>query len=496
MNRIVRASAPVVAAALLLSGCLTMGPDYERPDLPLPERYSEAPAAAPGAAPAAPVDDWWKLFGDPALDALVEEALAANQDLAAAAARVDEARALAGIARGERLPQVAAGASGSRDKFSEDTAQFPPGVPLELDTYRASVNLSFELDFWGRLARLSEAAQAELLATEEGRRNVRLAVISETVLAYFDLLALEHQLAIADATLASRGESVRLQGVRFDAGSISELDLAQAQGEFAATEASVPVRQRALRQVENRLTVLLGRIGGQIDRGGAAPDGALGSLSLPEVPVGLPSELLARRPDVAEAEQRLVAANARIGAARALFFPSIALTGYTGSESDELSGLFKSGTSVWGFAAGLFQPIFQGGKIRRGVEISEARQRQELALYVKSVQNAFADVEDALAARSTGTAEREALERQMNALERARHLASLRYEAGESSYIDLLDAERSLFRAQLEWVVARRAELGSAVLLFRALGGGWEPEATEVAASAAAAPAPGSASAP
>ena len=186
--------------SLGLTGCLTMGPDYERPELPVPEAYSQ-PADTTEAQPA-PVDDWWKLFGDPVLDALVEEALAANQDLAAAVARVDEARALAGIARAERLPQLSGAASGSRDKFSERTAQFPPGVPLELDTYRATAHLSFELDFWGRLARLSEAARAELLASEEGRRNVRLAVVSETVLAYFDLLALEHQLAIADETLS------------------------------------------------------------------------------------------------------------------------------------------------------------------------------------------------------------------------------------------------------------------------------------------------------
>jgi multidrug efflux system outer membrane protein len=466
-------------AVALLSGCLTMGPDYERPETTLPESFS---TPAPSAAPAIP-DDWWKAFGDPVLDALVEEALAANQDLIAAAARVDEARAFAGIARGERLPQLAGTASGARDRFSEETSQFPPGEPLELDTYRATAQLSFELDFWGRLRRLDEAARAELLATEEGRRNVRLAVISETVLAYFDLVGLQQQLEIADATLGSRSESVRLQRARFDAGTISELDLAQAEGELAATEASVPVRQRFLRQTENRLGVLLGRIGGEIER---APQASLDRIALPEVPAGLPSELLARRPDVAEAEQRLVAANARIGAARALYFPSITLTGYAGSESAELSGLFSSGTSLWGIAAGLFQPIFQGGKIRRGVEISEARQREALAFYTKSVQTAFADVEDALVARSTGTAEREALERQVAALDRARHLANLRYEAGESTYIDLLDAERSLFRARLEWVLARRAELGAAVLLFRSLGGGWEIEPTPEATASAA----------
>lgn len=468
-------AAGLATAGLLLSGCLTLGPDYERPELPLPEQYHSVTGEGAGTVP----DDWWKLFEDPWLDALVEEALAANQDLAEAAARVDEARARAGLAQAERLPQVFAGASGAREQFSEATAQFPPGEPLEVETYRSTVNLSFELDFWGRLARLSEAARAELLASVEGRRNVRLAVIAETVTAYFDLLALDRQLAIAAATLESRQEAVRLQRLRFDAGTISGLDLAQAEAELAATEAAVPFRQRVLRQIEDRMSVLLGRIGGEIARaseGDRQPEeGALYALQLPEIPVGLPSELLARRPDVAAAEQRLVASNARIGVARAAFFPTIALTGYAGSESDELSGLFRSGTSIWGIAAGLLQPIFQGGSAIRGVEIAEARRRQSLASYAKSVQVAFADVEDALIARSTGTLEREALERQVAALTRARRLARLRYEAGDSSYLDLLDAERGLFRSQLEWVIARRAELGSAVLLFKALGGGWEP---------------------
>lgn len=472
------ASAAGLAVAMLaLSGCLTLGPDYERPELPLPDQYVKASSAGAETVQ----DDWWKLFEDRELDALVAEALAANQDLAEAAARVDEARARAGVAQADRLPQISAGASGARDQFSEATAQFPPGVPLEMDTYRGTVNLSFELDFWGRLARLSEAARAELLASVEGRRHVRLAVIAETVSAYFDLLALDRQLAIAAATLESRQEAVRLQRLRFDAGTISGLDLAQAEAELAATEAAVPFRQRALRQTEDRMAVLLGRIGGEIaraDDGDTSPEtGALYALRVPEIPVGLPSQLLARRPDLAAAEQRLIASNARIGVARAAFFPTIALTGYSGSESDELSGLFKSGTSIWGIAAGLLQPIFQGGKAIRGVEIAEARRRQSLAGYAKSVQVAFADVEDALIARSTGTTERQALERQVEALTRARRLANLRYEAGDSSYLDLLDAERGLFRAQLEWVAARRAELGAAVLLFKALGGGWEAPA-------------------
>ncbi len=454
-------------AALPLAACTALGPDYSRPELPLPGSYS---AAAP--AEAALPDRWWGLFGDPTLDRLVTEALGANQDLAAAAARVEEARALAGIARADRYPTVAGTVTGSRTRLSKETLNLPPEVviPLEIDRYRAAANISYELDFWGRLRRLAEAARAELLASEEGRRNVELALVSEVTAAYFDLLAFDHQLAIVRETLGSRGESVRLQRLRFEHGTISELDLAQAEAELAATEATVPALERAVRQTEDRLAVLLGRIGGTVERGGA-----LSGVAPPEVPVGLPSALLARRPDVLAAEQRLAAANARIGAARAAYFPSISLTGYAGTESAELASLFASGTGVWQAALGLVEPIFNAGRTRRQVEAARARERQALAAYTKAVQSAFAEVEDALVARRTGAEERAVLARQVEALTRARRLAGLRYEAGESSYLEVLDAERSLFRAELELSRARRSELDAAVDLMRALGGGWEP---------------------
>ncbi len=452
-------------AALPLAACVTLGPDYQRPEPELPAAYSQA--ASPGAVP----DAWWALFGEPVLDGLVKEALAANQDLAAAAARVEEARALAGLARADRFPEVTGQAGGSRTKFSGDSGQFPPGIPLEFDSFRVTANVSYELDFWGRYRRASEAARAELLATEAGRRNVRLAVIADVATAYFDLIALERQLTVARETLGSRGESVRLQGLRFDAGTISELDLAQAQAEQAVTEATIPALERAIRQTEDFLMVLLGRTGGSIPRGAS-----LDSLALPEVPAGLPSRLLERRPDVLAAEQRLIAANARIGAARAAYFPSIGLTGYAGTESQELADLFASGTGIWQVALGLVQPIFNAGRTRRQVEAATARQHQAVAEYKKAVQTAFAEVEDALIARSTGAAEREAIARQVEALGRARRLSDLRYEGGDSSYLDVLDAERNLFRAELDWARARAAELAATVTLFKALGGGWEEE--------------------
>jgi multidrug efflux system outer membrane protein len=482
MNRSRTLAAGALAATLAGSlGCLSLAPEHRRPDLPLPEAWSGADGA--GTAPAGEIpDDWWRLFGDPALDALVDEALAANQDLAAAVARVDEARALAGLARADRFPELTLDASGSRTQFSGDNPQIPPGVPREFDVYRAALAVSWELDFWGRLRSASEAARAELLATEQARRSVRLTVAAETASAYFDLLALDRQRRVTIDTLGTRTEAARLQGLRFDAGTISELDLAQARAEVAAAEATVPAIDRLRRQAENRLAVLLGRIGGTIERGAT-----LDALGAPAVPVGLPSRLLERRPDVLGAELRLAAARARIGAARAGYFPSFSLTGYGGSESSELSDLLGSGTSVWQAALGLVQPIFNAGRTRRQVEAARARERLASAGYLKTVQVAFAEVEDGLVARRTSVDERAALSRLVDSRRRSRELSDIRYEAGESSFLEVLDADRELFRAELDLARARRDELQSAVDLFRALGGGWSAAAP---AETAAVPAP------
>lgn len=463
-----------VAAALSLSACAaSLGPKYQHPEIPVPAAYSQ-----PGTAAAVVPDAWWKLFGDPALDRLEDEALAANQDLAAAAARIEEARALLGLTRAESFPEVSAGVSGSRTKFSAKTAQLPPGVPLESSDLRATASVSYDFDFWGRYARATEAARAELVASEEGRRNIAVTLTADVANAWLDLLSYRRQLALAKDTVGSRQEAVRLQQVRYDAGTISELDLAQAQAELASIEATVPTLERQARQAEDRLGVLLGRIGGTV----AAGNLGLDAVQLPAVPVGLPSDLLARRPDVAAAEQGLIAAHARIAQARAAYFPTFSLTGYAGGESRELAGLFSSGAGIWQAALNLVQPIWNGGRTRRQVEAAEAREKQALAAYAKALQSAFADVEDALVARTTSVTAREAFARQVEALERARNLARLRYDAGSSSYLEVLDAERNLFRAQLDLAQARRGELGAAVTLFKALGGGWEEKPVETPA--------------
>lgn len=455
----------LVVAGLIVSGCRTVGPDYARPTVAAPVAYS-----APASRASIP-DAWWTLFGDPTLDRLVDEALVANPDLAAAAARVDQARALLGLADAERLPTVDGAANAGRARLSRSTSALPPGIGAEFSRFHISATVNYELDFWGRYRRASEAARAELLATEEGRRTVRLGLAAAVATTYFDHAFLDRQLADARGTLTSRQESVRLQGLRLDAGTISEFEMAQAEAELAAAEAAIPVLDRERRRAENRLGLLLGRIG---PVAGASELAAPTSAKVPEVPVGLPSDLLARRPDILAAEAGLVAANARIGVARAAFFPSISLTATAGSESRELGDLFSSAANIWQLGAGLLQPIWNAGRTRRQVEAATARQEEALALYLKSIQSAFAEVEDALAGRTASIDEVAALERQIAALERARELADIRYEAGESSYFEVLDADRNLFRARLDLSTARRGQYVAAVDLFKALGGGWE----------------------
>jgi multidrug efflux system outer membrane protein len=367
---VMRRSAVLAGVALALSGCLTLGSKYERPEIAAPEQYRGAVA---GAVPGPISDTWWKEFGDPRLDALVDEALQANQDLRLAAARVEEARAIYGEAQSDRYPQVTAGVSGVRTKLSRETSQLPSGVDLTSTRYHAAANLSYELDFWGRLARASEAARAEMIATEEGRRLVEVGLIADVVTGYFDLVSLEEQAEVTRQTIETRTESVRLQKLRYDAGTISELDLAQAEAELAAAEAAAPVIDVLRRQSEDQMGILLGRMGGV-----PVPDASvrLGALHLPEVPAGLPSDLLTRRADVVAAEQRLVAAHARIAVARAGYFPSINLNRYAGSESARALGLFAAGTNIWSAAASLLAAHLPAGKVTRQVEAARrARSR-------------------------------------------------------------------------------------------------------------------------
>ena len=458
--------------ALSVTGCAGLKPDYQRPAAELPPGW----VAAPGQASASAGAEWWKIFGDARLDRLVEEALAHNANLALAVARVDEARAQVGLARADQLPAVGARFDRSRTGTSQAAAlPFPPGFPRDTNDYRATLNVSYELDLWGRLRNLAAAARAELLGSEAARETVRIALAADVAQAYFALRAFDQQIDTVRRSLAARGETLGLQTKRLEYGDISEFDYRQLEAEAAAARAQLPALERQRSAQENALAVLLGRspraiYAGAVERtadAGAEPPALV-------VPSGMPSELLLRRPDIVEAEQKLIANNARIAAARAAVFPSIMLTGYLGSESATLANLFTGPAGIWQLAAGLTQPIFSGGRQKAGIAAAEARERQALAQYQQAVQNAFKDVRNALAAQARSREQLDAESQRAAALTQALRLARLRYDNGMSSQLEVLDAERNLLAAEQNRIDALRAQRAAIADLFKALGGGWD----------------------
>lgn len=453
--------------ALALTAC-AVGPDYSRPKLELPDSaQTQSPAIAM---------DWWKQFNDPVLDQLIAEALEHNQDLAAAAARVDEAAAQAGIARAQLLPALNANAGYQRGRTS--TATTTPGAPLVSDVRNANLTASWELDLWGKLRRGNEAARADFAASRFARDSSKLAIAAQTAQTYFQLRAYDAQLDIAKRTLQSREESLKLQTKRFKGGLISELDQQQAEAEAAAARAKVPQIASALEQTESALGVLLGHSPKQLVAGGIQRGQNLDALSAPPaVPAGLSSSLLERRPDIAASEQQLIAANARIGVARAAYFPSINLSGALGSQSLSLDTLFTGPTRTWSFVGNLAAPVFNFGQTGYAVDAASARQQQALAQYQKTVQSAFKDALDALSGYSAARDIQAAQTTQFQALNKSLRLANLRYDNGYASYLDVLDAQRNSFQAELGLVSARLDHFNAVVGLYKALGGGWEAPA-------------------
>lgn len=460
----------LLVVPLVLAGC-TLGPDYARPPVATPAAWRD------GAAETASVADlgWWQVFHDPRLQELVRTALAENVDVRLAAARVLEARALLGLARSAQFPQLDAGARYDNKRASQKT--FPP-LPATLDPeqefFKTTLDLAFELDLWGRLRRATEAARAELLAGEAARQAVVTTLVGDVAQAYFDLLELDDELAVARRTLDARRDSLRIVRRRWEEGLTPELDLRRAEGEVASAAAVLPDLERRIQQTENALSVLAGRNPGAIGRGEPMAAQTLP----PEVPAGLPSSLLERRPDLRDAEQRLVAANARIGEAKAAFFPRILLTGAVGVESVALSDLFTGPARIWQFGPAITVPVFEAGRNRARLGAAEARREQALLLYQRAVQQAFREVEDALVAHRKAREVRSELEVLVGASRRAVGLAELRYANGLSSYLEVLDARRQLFAAELDVTRARRAQLVAVVQVYKALGGGWTAEST------------------
>lgn len=458
------------ATAALIAGC-AVGPDYQRPEVDLPTSWEGVPAKGVAATG----DRWWSIYGDPALDRLVEEALARNQDLALATARVDEARALLRVANAGYLPAVDAAAQRDRTRSSErSSTPLPPSVPLERNSYRAQLNVSYEVDLWGRVRRASEAARADLLSTQAARDTVRIALTAEVARAYYALIALDAQVEATRRSVENRSEGLALQRTRLAAGLINDFTLRQLEADVAATRAQLPALENARTAQELVLAVLLGRSPRAIVQETVARAADRGEPPVPVVPEGLPSDLLLRRPDIASAEQQLIAANARIGAARASLFPRIGLSGYYGSESAALSDLFTAPARVWQLAFALSQPIFQGGRLFGEVEAVQARERQALAQYQKTVQEAFREARTALSAQGRSREVFEAEGARVTALTEALRLARIRYQNGLISQIEVLDTERNLLQGELNRIDALRAQRAAVADVVRALGGGWQ----------------------
>lgn len=457
----------VVAASALLAGC-SMGPDYQRPATELPQAWSALPAQGKAMAD----ERWWTVYGDATLDHLITEALAGNQDLALATARLDEARALARVADAELVPSVDAAFQRDRSRRSNSTATRFPGA-LENNDYRAQLNVSYELDLWGRLRNSAKAAHAELLATTAARETVRIALTTEVAQSYYALVAFDAQIAVTRKALALREENLRLQRVRANAGLIDEFALRQLEAEVAAAQAQLPALERRRTGEELALGVLLGRSPRALISETVTRTAESGQPATPVIPADLPSSLLLRRPDVVGAEQRLIAANARIGAARATLFPQIGLSGYLGSESAALTNLFTGPARIWSLGFGLAQPIFQGGRLFGEIEAVEARERQALAQYQKTLQTAFRETHDALVAQTKAREVFDAENARAAALGESLRLARIRHANGLTSQLEVLDSERNLLSAELNRADALRAQRAAIADVVKALGGGW-----------------------
>jgi multidrug efflux system outer membrane protein len=451
--------------ALLGAGC-SVQPKYERPAVELPEAWKQsAPRFAQDGR-------WWRIYEDAALEAVIDEAFARNADLLVAAARVDEARALLGEARSFFAPRVDAQASAGRQRNSERTAFSFPGAPNEFSTYRGTLNVSYELDLFGRLSAGEAAARAELEASEASRDAVRLALAAQVAKSYFALRSLDEQVVLTRRAVALREDALALQRKRLQGGVISEFELRQLEAETAVVRAQLPPLEREREREEVALSVLLGRSPRQVFEGTIKVKEAVDERpGPPVVPSGLPSELLLRRPDLVEAERRLAAANARVGVARAEMFPSISLTGALGYESSSLSNLFSGPALIWSLAAAVTQPIFAGGRLEARSDAAKARERATLAQYEQAIRAAFGEIRTALIVQSRARESYDAETARAAALTESLRLARLRYDNGVASQLDVIDAERGLLAAQTARVEALRAHRAAVADLFRALGG-------------------------
>jgi multidrug efflux system outer membrane protein len=463
----------VTMTAALLAGC-TVGPNYRRPQVAIPANFrAPAPLPEPQAESLADLK-WFEVFRDEKLQELVRVALAHNYDLQDAAARVDEARANLGITRSNQFPQLDAGAAVEITRQSRDGQTLLPSSFVTSQNRNwgsASLNLlSFEVDLWGRLRRATESARANLLSAEENRKAVVSTLVSEVAATYFQLLQFDYELEISQRTLETRRDSLRLVRDRQGGGVATLLELRQTEQLVSSAAESIPVLQQQIEQSENRIALLLGRNPEGVARG----RGFMEQEVPPEVPAGMPSALLERRPDIRATEQALIAANANIGVAKAAYFPQISLSGLLGGQSSRLASLFSGPNGTWSFVPQITQPIFAGGRIKSGVRLAEADRARARIAYERSIQTAFAETSDALIAHQRTRESRLEQENLVSALQDRKRLAYVRYRGGVDTQLNALDADRDLFQAELTLTEIRYAELLSIVQLYKALGGGWQ----------------------
>lgn len=451
----------LIALPLLLLCACNLGPDYVRPAAPIHERWD---VGYPAAADLANLP-WWRQFGDPVLESLIETAVRENLDLRVAAARVDQFLGALDVTRSQYFPQIGAGYTGVVQRQTD----------LPNESHQAAVNASWELDLWGRIRRSNEAAQAQIIGSEAGRRGVLMTLVTNVASGYLTLGGLDRQLEVTRATEKAYAESLKLFQLRFQYGTVSQLEVSQAESQYEAARQSIPAYESMIRQQENLISLLLGRPPGPIPRGKR-----LDELTPPGIPAGLPSELLERRPDILQAEQTLVAANAQIGVARAAYFPKISLTGLLGFASTDIGRLFAPGADIRSATGQVTAPLLSFGAISGQVKQAEAQKQQAVFQYRQAILTAFREVEDALIKTAKGREQLEAQERQVHSLGEYARISRMQFEAGTSSYLQVLDADRSLFSGRLALNQTRSDLLIALVSVYKSMGGGWVTEADKL----------------
>ncbi len=460
-----------IPAAALLSGC-AVGPNYRRTAVQIPGAFRAPEPLPPQAASLADLQ-WWEVFKDEQLQGLIRTALVENYDLRDAVARVEAARAHLGITRSSQFPSLTAAGDIQTNRLSRNGSLALPAsvVPSQNRTFGEAVVdlLSFELDIWGRLRRATEAARADLLRAEETRKAVVTTLVGDVAANYFSLRQLDNELDISRRTLAVREESLRLIKNRQGGGVATLLDLRQGEQLVYTASETIPTVEQQIAQTENQISLLLGKNPGSVIRGRTLTDQQLP----PDVPAGLPSALLERRPDIRAAEQNLIGANAEIGVAKAAYFPRIGLSGFLGGQSTQLSSLFSGPNGAWNFAGQVSQPVFTAGRLRSNVKLTEAARQAALVQYEKTIQTAFAEVSNALIAHRKVRESRAQQELLVAALQDRTRLAYVRYRGGVDTLLSALDADRDLFGAEVTLSRIRLNELLSVVQLYKALGGGW-----------------------